>query len=185
MINLKFIPTRYAPKDQCDDYSECGPYGICDTNASPVCNCTLGFQPKNLQAWSLRDGRDGCVRQTSLDCSDDGFLALKGMKLPDSTNAYVDRTMSLKECRRACEKNCSCTAFSSADISDGGTGCVMWTGQLVDMRHYVDGGQDMYVRLAASDIGKSIQFPHLNSNPPSRAFLFWSMNSTLGNKSFY
>ncbi|KAB5560495.1 hypothetical protein DKX38_005452 [Salix brachista] len=27
----------YAPKDQCDSYRECGAYGICDSNASPVC----------------------------------------------------------------------------------------------------------------------------------------------------
>jgi hypothetical protein len=33
----------YAPKDQCDSYGECGPYGICDTNASPVCRCMKGF----------------------------------------------------------------------------------------------------------------------------------------------
>ncbi|KAH0987386.1 hypothetical protein GBA52_014563 [Prunus armeniaca] len=49
----------YAPKDQCDDYSECGPYGICDSNASPVCKCLKGFEPKNLQTWDLRDGSDG------------------------------------------------------------------------------------------------------------------------------
>ncbi|KAK4759198.1 hypothetical protein SAY87_022329 [Trapa incisa] len=143
----------YAPKDQCDSYRECGPYGICDTNSSPVCNCTLGFTPKNPQAWGLREGSEGCVRQTALDCTTDGFLTMKGMKLPDSTSAYVDKTMTLKECHVACKSNCSCTAFSSANISNGAAGCVMWTDRLlVDMRHYVDGGQDMYVRLAASDL---------------------------------
>ncbi|PKI73759.1 hypothetical protein CRG98_005830, partial [Punica granatum] len=159
----------YAPKDQCDDYRECGPYGICDTNASPVCNCTWGFKPKNQQAWNLRDGSDGCVRQTSLDCSTDGFLPLKGMKLPDSTNAYVDKTMNLKECQQACAKNCSCTAFSSANISDRGTGCVMWTDELLDMRHYVEGGQDMYVRLAASDIAAYGGIASLNDSKKSPA----------------
>lgn len=29
----------YAPDDQCDNFRECGAYGICDTNNSPVCGC--------------------------------------------------------------------------------------------------------------------------------------------------
>ncbi|KAF8030792.1 hypothetical protein BT93_D0088 [Corymbia citriodora subsp. variegata] len=142
----------YARKDQCDDFSECGPYGICDNNASPVCNCTLGFSPKNPQAWYLRDGSDGCVRKTELDCSSDGFLPLRGMKLPESGNTTVDMEMSLNDCRKGCAKNCNCTGYSSANISNGDAGCVMWFGDLVDMRHYVEGGQDFYVKLSASDI---------------------------------
>ncbi|RWR88162.1 receptor-like serine/threonine-protein kinase SD1-8 [Cinnamomum micranthum f. kanehirae] len=35
-----------APKDQCDEYSECGPYGICNVNSSSVCHCVKGFEPK-------------------------------------------------------------------------------------------------------------------------------------------
>lgn len=149
------ICCRYARKDQCDSYGECGPYGICDTDASPVCNCTIGFKPKNPQAWYLRDGTDGCTRETGLNCETDGFMHLSGMKLPESREAYVDRSMSLEECRKACSQNCSCTAYSAANISVGvrASGCVMWTMELLDMRHYVKGGQDLYVRLAASDIG--------------------------------
>jgi hypothetical protein len=29
----------------------------------------------------------------------------------------------------------------------------MWFGELVDIRSYSDGGQDLFVRLAASEIG--------------------------------
>lgn len=75
----------YAPKDQCDNYKQCGQFGICDSNASPVCNCSFGFKPKNPQAWYLRDGSDGCSRNRELDCSSDGFLLLSGMKLPESS----------------------------------------------------------------------------------------------------
>ncbi|XP_048141125.1 receptor-like serine/threonine-protein kinase SD1-8 isoform X2 [Rhodamnia argentea] len=141
-----------APKDQCDDFGECGPYGICDTNGSPVCNCTSGFSPKNPQAWYLREGSDGCVRERELDCSSDGFLPLKGLKLPESSNAFVDMEMSLEDCQKGCASNCSCTGYSSANISNGEAGCVMWFGDLLDMRHYLDGGQDFYVKLSASDI---------------------------------
>lgn len=150
--NKIWNPFWYAPKDQCDDYGECGPFGICDTNASPVCQCMRGFEPKDPQAWSLRDGSGGCVRKTELQCSEDKFLQLKNMKLPDTTTSFVDYNMTLKECEAFCSRNCSCTAYANTNIT-GGTGCVTWTGELKDMRKYAEAGQDLYVRLAASDIG--------------------------------
>ncbi|XVF40626.1 hypothetical protein PTKIN_Ptkin01aG0129100 [Pterospermum kingtungense] len=130
-------PFWYAPKDQCDYYRECGPYGICDNNASPVCKCPRGFSPKNQQAWNLRDGSDGCIRETALDCA-------------------KDKSMNLKDCEALCTRNCSCTAYSNSDIQNGGNGCVLWTGDLFDLRQYADGGQDLYVGLAASDLGDSL-----------------------------
>ncbi|KAH9748347.1 Receptor-like serine/threonine-protein kinase SD1-8 [Citrus sinensis] len=150
--NKIWNPFWYAPKDQCDNYGECGPFGICDTNASPVCQCMRGFEPKDPQAWSLRDGSGGCVRKTELQCSEDKFLQLKNMKLPDTTTSFVDYNMTLKECEAFCSRNCSCTAYANTNIT-GGTGCVTWTGELKDIRKYAEGGQDLYVRLAASDIG--------------------------------
>ncbi|MQL94738.1 hypothetical protein Taro_027399, partial [Colocasia esculenta] len=35
----------FAPKDQCDSVSPCGPFGICNTNDSPICSCMQGFKP--------------------------------------------------------------------------------------------------------------------------------------------
>ncbi|XP_044495490.1 receptor-like serine/threonine-protein kinase SD1-8 [Mangifera indica] len=151
--NQEWNPFWYAPKDQCDDYQECGPYGICDANDSPVCNCMKGFQPKNPQAWSLRLGSDGCVRKTELQCLKDKFLHLKNMKSPDTSTSFFDMKMTLKDCEELCSRNCSCTAYANANVSNGGSGCVIWTGDLLDMRKYAEDGQDLYVRLAASDIG--------------------------------
>ncbi|XAR66355.1 Non-specific serine/threonine protein kinase [Bertholletia excelsa] len=148
----------YAPKDQCDTYRECGVYGVCDNNASPVCKCLKGFEPKNPQAWNLRDGSNGCVRMTDLNCRDDGFLALQNMKLPETSTAFVNKSMSLDDCERACRGNCSCTAYASMDISNGGYGCVIWATDLLDMRQYAageGGGQDLYVRVSAADLETS------------------------------
>ncbi|KAL5772669.1 hypothetical protein ACOSQ2_012593 [Xanthoceras sorbifolium] len=145
-------PFWFAPKDQCDDYRECGPFGVCDTNASPVCKCMRGFQPRFPQAWSLRDGSGGCVRKTDLECTKDKFLHLKNIKLPETTTSFLDKNMTLKECGDLCSRNCSCTAYASSNIIRA-AGCVIWTGELLDMRQYAEGGQDLYVRLAASDIG--------------------------------
>ncbi|WCJ42966.1 G-type lectin S-receptor-like serine/threonine-protein kinase SRK [Euphorbia peplus] len=151
----------YAPKDQCDHYLECGAYGICDSNASPVCKCMRGFEPRNPQAWDLRDGSGGCVRKTKLECLNDKFLHMKNMKLPESNATFVDRNVGIKECEIMCSKNCSCAAFGNWNVSNGGSGCVFWVGELLDMRQYSGGGgQDLFVRLAASDIGNG---KHLDS----------------------
>ncbi|XP_047310320.1 receptor-like serine/threonine-protein kinase SD1-8 [Impatiens glandulifera] len=147
----------YAPADQCDNYMECGVYGICDTSTSPVCNCPKGFRPKNYQAWNLRDGSDGCYRKDGLNCPDDGFLLLNNMKMPDTSATYVNDKMSLAECDAACRKNCSCMAYANTDIRFNGSGCAMWTGDLLDMRMYAssEGGQALYLRVSASDVEQS------------------------------
>ncbi|CAN4116641.1 unnamed protein product [Withania somnifera] len=137
----------YAPKDQCDFYEECGISGICNANLSP----------KNQVAWDLRDGSDGCVRYHELNCDTDVFNKLKNMKLPQSSSSFVDTKMNLEECEKMCRYNCSCTAYTTANITGVGSGCVIWTKELVDMRQYsvAEGGQILYVRVAASDAAKS------------------------------
>uniref|UniRef100_A0A0D9V6K0 Receptor-like serine/threonine-protein kinase n=1 Tax=Leersia perrieri TaxID=77586 RepID=A0A0D9V6K0_9ORYZ len=153
----------YAPKDQCDAVSPCGPNGVCDTNNLPVCSCLHGFTPKSPEAWALRDGRAGCVRSTPLDCQNgtDGFVAVRHAKVPDTERSVVDMGLSLEQCQQACLRNCSCTAFASANVSSSGrghgvgTGCVMWTSGLTDLRVYPEFGQDLFVRLAAADLGSS------------------------------
>ncbi|XP_062231794.1 receptor-like serine/threonine-protein kinase SD1-8 [Phragmites australis] len=149
----------YAPKDQCDAVSPCGPNGVCDTNTVPVCSCLRGFTPRSPASWALRDGRDGCVRETPLDCANgtDGFTVLPHAKVPDTTSAVVDFDASLGQCRQRCLRNCSCTAYATANLSGepGHRGCVMWTGGLADLRVYPGYGQDLYVRLAAADLDSS------------------------------
>lgn len=150
-----------APKDQCDEYAVCGPYGMCNTDDSPVCECPPGFEPKSQEKWNLRDGSDGCVRSTLLmtteECGGGGssFVRLTGMKLPETKGALVERrARGLGECEAACRRNCSCMGYAPADVRGGGSGCVWWDGDLVDIRAYdADGGQDMYLRVPASVLG--------------------------------
>ncbi|XP_024007950.1 receptor-like serine/threonine-protein kinase SD1-7 [Eutrema salsugineum] len=143
----------FPSKDLCNNYKECGNYSYCDSNTSPVCNCIKGFKPMNEKAWALRDDSTGCVRKTRLSCDgSDGFLRLKNMKLPDTTATAVDRGIGVKECEERCLKDCNCTAFANTDIRNGGSGCVIWTGDILDSRNYAKGGQDLYVRLAAADL---------------------------------
>jgi hypothetical protein len=153
----------YAPKDQCDAVSPCGSNGVCDTNKVPACSCLPGFTPRSPASWAMRDGRDGCVRATPLDCganrssSTDGFAPLPHAKVPDTTRAVVDYGSRLDQCRLRCLRNCSCTAYASANLTGapGHRGCVMWTGGLEDLRVYPSFGQELYFRLAAADLGTS------------------------------
>ncbi|RWR88158.1 G-type lectin S-receptor-like serine/threonine-protein kinase isoform X4 [Cinnamomum micranthum f. kanehirae] len=41
-----------APNDQCDEYSKCGPNGICNVTSSSVCGCVKGFEPKTPKEWN-------------------------------------------------------------------------------------------------------------------------------------
>lgn len=137
-------------KDECDVYGHCGPNGICDINKSQVCQCLNGFTPKTPQEWNVLEWSGGCIRKTHLNCSSDvGFRKFSGLKLPDSSEFFVNSiVMSSEECEDACLTNCSCVAYSRTEAS----GCVAWFGDLLDIRVHNGIGQDLYVRMAASEL---------------------------------
>ncbi|KAJ4843020.1 hypothetical protein Tsubulata_005406 [Turnera subulata] len=141
-----------ANTDNCERYKLCGAFGSCDINNSPVCSCLKGFVPKNPRAWNMVDWSDGCVRKTKLNCSGDGFIKYSGMKLPETRNSWYSRTMTLEECRDMCLKNCSCTAYANLDARGGGSGCLLWFDELIDIRIFIENEPDIYIRVAASDL---------------------------------
>ncbi|CAN6269408.1 unnamed protein product [Urochloa humidicola] len=149
-----------APRDLCDDYGKCGAFGLCnmDSTATLYCSCVEGFSPVNQSQWSsMRETSAGCRRNVPLECGNgrtaDGFRLVREVKLPDTDNAVVDMSATLEQCRATCLANCSCVAYSAADIRGGGdgNGCVMWMDGIIDVR-YVEKGQDLYVRLAKSEL---------------------------------
>ncbi|KAJ6796908.1 receptor-like serine/threonine-protein kinase SD1-8 [Iris pallida] len=150
----------FAPKDQCDSVSPCGPMGVCNPNDSPICDCVQGFVPKYPTNWGLRDGTGGCIRKTPQDCRNgtDGFVLVREAKLPDTSSSTVDMSLSLDQCRAKCLGNCSCTGYANADLN--GTGCIIWRTQLTDLRVWPFGGQDLYVRVAAADLSPTTEQSH-------------------------
>ncbi|XP_066349574.1 G-type lectin S-receptor-like serine/threonine-protein kinase At4g27290 [Miscanthus floridulus] len=157
--NLVWDVFSQSPKDICDDYAKCGAFGLCNVNSAPTlfCSCVVGFSPVNPSQWSLRQYGGGCRRNVPLEChgngTTDGFMVVRAVKLPDTDNATVDMGATVEQCRARCLANCFCIAYAAADIrGDGdGSGCVMWTNYIVDIR-YVDKGQDrLYLRLAKSE----------------------------------
>jgi hypothetical protein len=67
-------------------------------SAMPVCQCLEKFKPKSVEAWNTMDWSQGCVRNKELECQKgDGFIKLDGLKVPDATDSWVNKTMNLKK----------------------------------------------------------------------------------------
>ncbi|XP_072951945.1 G-type lectin S-receptor-like serine/threonine-protein kinase At2g19130 [Typha angustifolia] len=149
------------PNAQCDVYALCGPFGSCNENALPNCNCLKGFSEKDASGWALSDHSGGCVRNSPLRCSikhsgmktgKDKFYTMDGLRLPDNSQSSDARTA--EDCELACLSNCSCTAYSYA------IGCSLWYGDLLNLQDQYNGtwGGTLNLRLAASE------FPSFKSN---------------------
>ncbi|XP_057971092.1 G-type lectin S-receptor-like serine/threonine-protein kinase At4g27290 isoform X2 [Malania oleifera] len=148
-----------TPRDYCDNYGLCGAYGVCVISESPVCQCMKGFVPKSPAKWNAMDWSDGCVRNKPLTCGEgDGFAKLEGLKLPDTERTWVSKSMGPKECKANCLANCSCVAYAQFDITGSGSGCVMWFGDLVDMRQLPVRDQPLYIRMPFAELkGRSTE----------------------------
>ncbi|KAK9133683.1 hypothetical protein Scep_013211 [Stephania cephalantha] len=153
--SLQWVLMTNVLKDQCNKYGLCGVHGVCNIDEAVLCKCLKGFVPNAPADWSSINWSGGCRRRTGLNCSngvgDDGFVRFSSVKLPDTTFAWVNKSMGLGECHVKCLMNCSCTAYANSDVRGSGSGCVLWFGDLVDIREFTaGGGQDLYVRMAAS-----------------------------------
>ena len=102
------------------------------------------------------DYSQGCVRNKPLSYHKDGFLKFVDLKWPDTTYFWVNQSMSFNECRAKCLNNCSCMAYTNSDIRGSGSGCAMWFGDLMDIRQFPSGGQDLYIRMLASELGMKL-----------------------------
>ncbi|XP_059292825.1 G-type lectin S-receptor-like serine/threonine-protein kinase At1g61550 isoform X2 [Lycium ferocissimum] len=143
----------------CDIYNTCGPSAVCSKNKLPICSCLRGFVPRSNDEWSKGNWTGGCVRRTKLLCQpkgnstssgvaqQDAFLKFSGLKLPDL--AAIFHLDSASECERLCLKNCSCTAYAYV----AGIRCMVWSGDLLDMQDYSYAGEDLFLRLAYSELG--------------------------------
>jgi hypothetical protein len=115
-----------------------------------------GFVPKSPRDWDATDWANGCVRRTPLNCSGDGFRKLSGVKMPETKSSWFSKTMNLEECRNTCLEKCNCTAYSNLDIRNEGSGCLLWFGDLVDIRVLDDNEQEIYIRMAESELGMNL-----------------------------
>ncbi|KAK3188220.1 hypothetical protein Dsin_027781 [Dipteronia sinensis] len=159
--NKNWTITQRQPDNKCELYNHCGDFGICNKLESPKCRCMDGFVPKHVEQWNRGNWSDGCVRRTKLQCErngsvaaqngggEDGFKGFECMKLPDS--ADILQLGQSESCEERCLQNCSCTAYSEIT----GIGCMIWSGNLVDVQEFNKGGSilKIHIRLADSELG--------------------------------
>lgn len=138
--------------DPCDSYLKCGQYGSCYSLSS--CKCLSGFTPESPLDWGVFSYSGGCRRRHELDCSHrDGFMKYDGLKLPDNPIVWANYTDD--ECEAKCLKNCSCMAYANLNVYGNGSRCVVWIGDLVDLKNFPSGGDQIYIRMAHAEL-KSI-----------------------------
>ena len=61
-----------------------------------------------------------------------------------------------------CLNNCSCMAYTNSYIRGQGSGCVMWFGDLIDIKQFENDGQDLYIRMDSSELGIHKDLMYLN-----------------------
>ncbi|KAL6204981.1 hypothetical protein ACLB2K_022247 [Fragaria x ananassa] len=154
-----------VPKNPCDMYGACGPFGICKASESQICECLKGFVPKTNKEWSTENWTRGCVRKTKLFCerhidksvsssgkeNDDGFWKMIRSKVPDF-HEYItsfDAPDTSEDCKKHCLHNCSCQAY--AFVSS--VGCLIWSTDLIDIQEFSSGGMYLFIRLEHVELG--------------------------------
>lgn len=139
--------------DICDQYSTCGPYGICVGEDRPCC-CFDGFKPTSPDDWDRKNFSEGCNRISRLKYTDkDVFVKNTGLKLPD--NATYWGMLYPQECKDKCLNESSCMAYTNIDIKGNRSKCLVWLGDLLDMRRSQKAGNDIFIRMAHGELGKN------------------------------
>ncbi|KAL0443466.1 UNVERIFIED_CONTAM: G-type lectin S-receptor-like serine/threonine-protein kinase [Sesamum latifolium] len=119
-----------VPTDNCDSYKICGANGIFHIGNSPACGCLDRFEPKDPEGWIRADWSNGCIRRTNMSCQGDAFLRYSG-----SNHQIHDIPGPMR-----------------LDLSKG-SGSLIWFDDLVDIRALSADGQDIYIRVASSELG--------------------------------
>ncbi|CAO2828791.1 unnamed protein product [Amaranthus hypochondriacus] len=138
------------PGQQCEVYSYCGVFAVCDQSSMPYCNCLQGFKPNSEIEWDLKDYSKGCARKAGLSCKGgkdgDKFVSNPSKVLPQNPHSISASTRV--ECESACLSNCSCSAYAFDD-----DGCFVWFSELLNMRRLSDSsGKTLSIRVAASEV---------------------------------
>ncbi|GLT45650.1 hypothetical protein SLA2020_194660 [Shorea laevis] len=147
-----------GPNNTCEVYGTCGPFGICKISKFPVCSCLEGFVLKSDEEWNKNNWTGGCVRRTELSClawtnleasqgeETDKFWKMNGIKLLDKSK--YQEVNDVNECGQWCLNNYSCKAYAYVM----GIGCLLWSEDLIDMQEFSSGGEDLFIRLASSEL---------------------------------
>lgn len=148
------------PQAICDVYGGCGPFGVCNSQMLPSCNCMTGFEPRSPSDWNLGSFSDGCVRKVGLNCSTktenpvfvlNYFKEISPYSFPESEGQQLDES----ECRSSCLDYCICNAYTFISSI-----CLHWNSEnlnnisleLLSNVTYLD---KIYIKVSLSDHHKN------------------------------
>ncbi|MCD9559965.1 hypothetical protein HAX54_018346 [Datura stramonium] len=157
-------------KDICDQYRTCGPYGVCFVE-DPFCRCPDGFAAASPDDWDKMNFTKGCRRIAPLNYTNkDVFVKNTGLKLPD--NATYWGMLYPEECKEKCLNESSCMAYTNININKNGSKCLVWLGDLLDMRRPQKAGNDIFIRMAHGNLDE----PEINQPGNSQGALLQGTN---------
>ncbi|KAJ4813331.1 Serine/threonine-protein kinase [Rhynchospora pubera] len=152
-------------------YGACGPNGLyINSDNSGSCSCLDGFEPKSDKEWKAKIWSGGCMRWPALECQQnkswDSYKIITGTNLPDHAVRVQDIGTS-DTCRSYCSNNCSCNAYAFIQT----IGCMLWSGDLIDLHHLDADGFDLFVKVPAS-LPDSNHHPGIIAGTMSAALVF-------------
>ncbi|KAJ8567062.1 hypothetical protein K7X08_019270 [Anisodus acutangulus] len=65
--------------------------------------------------------------------------------------------VNLNTCEELCLRNCSCVAYANPDVTATIEACLLWFGELIDIRDFGASGQDIYIKLDSSELGRGMR----------------------------
>ncbi|EOY12716.1 S-locus lectin protein kinase family protein, putative [Theobroma cacao] len=132
------------------------PFMWIDPNRGWIQNLPLYID--NCDRYALCGANGICDNKKSPVCS-----CMTGF-VPKSPKEW-DAVPGTDGCLRKTRLNC----YANLDIRNGGSGCLLWFTDLIDMRYITDSAQDIYVKVAASELDFiEIVLTHLDQNEHTR-----------------
>ncbi|CAJ2654946.1 unnamed protein product [Trifolium pratense] len=156
----KWLMVWVEPRDRCSVFNVCGNFGSCNSKYDSMCKCLPGFKANSIESWKSGDFSGGCSRKTNVcgeNAKSDTFLKLRMMKVANPDAEF--NAKSEEECKMECVNNCQCYAYSYVDVEkvarigdSGDPVCWIWYEDLDNLEEEYEGGCDLNVRVAFSDI---------------------------------
>ncbi|XP_011030957.1 PREDICTED: G-type lectin S-receptor-like serine/threonine-protein kinase At4g27290 [Populus euphratica] len=108
------------------------------------------------QSWLLYGApkTDYCDRYAL--CGLNGICNINNSPICDCLNGFipnVSRDWNMMDWSKGCVRKTPLNSYSNLDIRDGGSGCLLWFGDLIDIRILHENDIDVYIRMAESELG--------------------------------
>ncbi|KAL0362743.1 UNVERIFIED_CONTAM: G-type lectin S-receptor-like serine/threonine-protein kinase [Sesamum calycinum] len=141
-----------VPADNCDNYKLCGAYGTCNIAKSPSCECLDKFSQR-----SRKLGQSRLVEwmhpKDKLELSRRCIFEVFWNQVARCKTYPAQREPDTRRMQSRMLKELLCTAYTQLDLGKS-SGCLLWFEDLIDIRDLSQEGQEIYIRMAASEIGR-------------------------------